>query len=126
MEDVNLNKDLESLKRTVDESKSLLKWHCTLFLDTLVRIEEIGRTAHATKERTSTAVDKLRENSDDVAARQALEECQALVDPLRESLSQYIAECSHQVLEISTATNAIKVAERLIIKFSADPGTTCF
>lgn len=109
MERESLNSGLES---TVDETKLLLEQHYKLFLDTLIQIEGIGRVVYSTKDRISAALDKLRENSDDDIARQILGECQVLIDPLRESLSQHISECNRQMLEIHAAASPIKIAKK--------------
>lgn len=108
MERESLNSGLEA---TVDEPKLLLEQHYKLFLDTLIQLEGIGRVVYSTKDRISAALDKLRENSDDDVAQQILGECQVLIAPLRESLSQHIAECNHQMLEIYAAASTIRVAK---------------
>lgn len=124
MEEANLNNDLENLKRTVDENKSLLNQHCKLFFDALIQIEEISRKAYSTKDCITAALDRLKEESDEVSAQQVLVECQALVDPLRKSLSKNITECSHQMLEIRTATITMEAVERMIKELSTKPDTT--
>lgn len=123
MED-SLNSGLESLKRTVDETKATLAVHYAVLENTLLRIKEIGRIAHETRDRASAALYKLRESPDDNDARQLLEGCQALTELLKESLSQYIAKRDCQLLDIYAATNAIKVSERMIIEFSTEPDST--
>ncbi|MBD1911279.1 hypothetical protein [Leptolyngbya sp. FACHB-8] len=126
MEEASLNGGLESLKRTVDETKSLLEQSRALLLDTFSRIEEVSRIAREASEHISAALEQLGEDPEDAAAQQTLEGYQALIEPLRESLRQYMAERDLYTSEICATTNALKVAERMVIEFSIEPGTTHF
>ncbi|MEP1079654.1 hypothetical protein NDI52_30040 [Leptolyngbya sp. PL-A3] len=124
MEEDGLKSRLETLKRTLDETKALLEKHQALLLESFFRIEELGIIAGETKNRAAAALEQLIEDPNDAIAQQVLKRRQALIEPLREALNQDIAEHDYHLSKIHTTTNAIKVAERMFIEFSTDPGVT--